>query len=128
MIVIKHPGSSRGQPPEAVLKLEPGAASAGGLQPPAGARGGCLPNAFGRPQTGLRSAAVERREASVPSQRTQRRLAGSGVSTCLAKARPGVSGGTLRLSALRYSSLAQNQGRGGEKIKHFGAAGAAKQT
>ena len=39
-----------GRPPEAVLKPEPGAASAGGLQPPAGARGGCLPNAFGRPQ------------------------------------------------------------------------------
>ena len=58
-----------GRPPEAVLKPEPGAASAGGLQLPAGARGGCLPNAFGRPQTGSRSAAVERREASVPIAR-----------------------------------------------------------
>jgi hypothetical protein len=58
-----------GRPPEAVLKPEPGAASAGGLQPPAGARVGCWPNAFGRPRTGLRSAVVERREASVPIAR-----------------------------------------------------------
>src|SRR5919201_3332351 len=69
MIILPHPGSHEGRPPEAVLKPEPGAASAGGLQPPAGARGGCLPNAFGRPQTGSRSAAVERREASVPIAR-----------------------------------------------------------
>jgi hypothetical protein len=58
-----------GRPPEAVLKPEPGAASAGGLQPPAGAGAAAGQTPLAGPKPGREVPQVERREASVPIAR-----------------------------------------------------------
>jgi hypothetical protein len=115
-----------GRPPEAVLKPEPGAVACNHLRAP-GAAACQTPLAGPKPGREVPQWSAERRASR--SQGTQRRLAGSGVSTCLAKARPGASKDRSTPASLgaplppRSPQIREEEGKSGKRRGNQGRGG-----